>query len=92
MKLHLQGMDEAKAREITSSKDLSGYSCLELRKADEWIQNYALTKLQLTLTEKGVMKEARAYIALMARCHYGSVETDEFLMSMNCYPSWLQNS
>lgn len=82
-------MDEAKAKEINLSNDLSKYTREELRKADEWVKNYALSKLQLVLMEQGAKKEVRNYVALMARACYGSVETDHFLVSLNCYPTWL---
>ena len=82
-------MDEAKAKEIANSRDLSQYSYEELAKADAWVKNYALAKLQLRLTEQGAKKELRNYVALMARSTFGSIETDELLVSMNCYPTWL---
>ncbi len=83
-------MDEAKAREITLSTDLSKYPHEELQKADVWVKNYALAKLQLQLTQLNTRVDIKNYIALMARAHYGSMETDEFLMSLHCYPTWME--
>lgn len=88
-KTKLSGMTEAKAKEISQSTNLDQYPHEMLVKADAWIKDYALAKLQLRLTEQGTSKDVRNYIALMVRSNYGSVETDAFLMTLDCYPIWL---
>ncbi len=82
---------QAKVMEIHKAKDLSGYSHAELRACDEWLKAYALKQLANTLQRKPLAPMAKTiieYILLMARCHFGSVETDRFLTELNCYPKW----
>jgi hypothetical protein len=78
---------EDRAREINKAKDLSGYTHEELRLADEWIKRWALRALDARM--HGVPKIIREYAMLMARCHYGSMETDALLMALKCYPEWI---
>jgi len=83
-------MDEAKVREIHKAQSLEGYTHEELREADRWVKDYALHQLSLWLKEDGRQSTAVGdYVMLMARCHYGSVETDQFLKVCGCYPEWL---
>lgn len=82
-------MTVEKAHEICNAKDLSKYTREECRASDEWIKQYALNALKTKLRGDGFSREVRAFILLMVRCHYGSVETDDFLRSQNCYPEWL---
>ena len=82
-------MTEAKVREIDSSTELSKYSYDELHSADEWVKSFALAKLADYLKQEQVPVTLREYILLMSRCHYGSVETDELLLSLSCYPEWI---
>ena len=81
---------EAKAREIfdCDATHLLKYSPSQLAAADQWFKNYSLAKLKARLTKYD--KPTRDYILLMARCHYGSAETDEYLAQMGCYPQWLK--
>jgi len=82
-------MNEDKAKEICNATDLSGYTHDELREADLFVKNYALDRLREVLDTFVMPKLAREYIVLMASANYGSVETDDFLMSLDCYPDWL---
>lgn len=82
-------VDEAKVKEISKSPDLSQYTHDELQRADLFIKNYALTKLAQKMTNLNVPKELGIYISLMACAHYGSMETDNLLMTNQCYPEWL---
>lgn len=83
-------MDEAKVKEIHNATDLRGYEREELEQADYWVKLYALDKLTDHLNKAGVTNALKAYVMLMARCHYGSVETDEFLQAHHCYPDWVR--
>jgi hypothetical protein len=82
-------MNEAKAREIFGAEDLEKYSHTDLREADQWVKSFALQKLGASLADQP--KAIRKYMLLMARCHYGSVETDAFLKEMDCYPAWVRS-
>lgn len=82
-------MDEAKVIEIHKATDLSGYTHSQLMYADNWVKAYALDKLANHLKAAGVTKAMSEYVLLMARCHYGSIETDEFLKAHQCYPKWM---
>jgi hypothetical protein len=79
----------AKVIEIHKALTLSGYSGEELREADQWVKQYALDRLSQHLKATGATKAMSEYIMLMARCHYGSIETDDFLRAHQCYPEWL---
>jgi hypothetical protein len=81
-------MTEDQAKAICLAEDLSDYSREELREADEWVKTHALAKLSSVLN--GQPNTLREYVLLMARCHFGSGETDEFLTSMGCYPDWMK--
>lgn len=82
-------MNENKAREIHNATDLRGYSHYQLRMADVWVKCFALRQLRQTLKAASTPRATREFILLMARCHYGSAETDEYLTAMGCYPEWL---
>src|ERR1700751_6147352 len=85
-----KAMTEDKAKEIHNATDLSVYTHDEFREADAWVKGYALQQLSEWLKEDGRQCSAVGdYVLLMARCHYGSVETDEFLRTLGCYPEWL---
>lgn len=79
---------EDKVREIHQSKVLSGYTHEELHEADAWLKAYALDQLQGKLSNTGIC--IGDYVMLMARCHFGSVETDKLLTELDCYPSWMR--
>jgi hypothetical protein len=81
---------EERVKTIHAATNLTPFSHDELVNADNWIKRYALNKLHTALHD--VPKPIREYIELMARCHYGSVETDEFLQEMHCYPLWMGNA
>lgn len=78
-----------KAKEISKARDLSVYEQHELRAYDDWIKVHALSHLESWLIEHGVDTTLSEYIKLMARCHFGSIETDELLTKLGCYPDWL---
>lgn len=82
-------MDEAKVREIHRATELSGYTHDELREADQWVKDYALVRLKEVIAHSNT-QGMREFILLMARCHYGSTETDAFLSAHQCYPEWLK--
>ena len=79
-------MDETKVREIHNAKDLSQYTHDELLKADAWVKAYAIKQLRHKLNAPPAL---RSFVLIMARAHYGSVETDTFLRAMECYPEWV---
>ena len=85
----MQSITEDKAREIHNAKDLTTYSYDQLVAADQFIKAYALDRLEQVLASKGIEHVIGEYIMLMSRCHFGSVETDEFLTSLGCYPAWM---
>lgn len=86
-------MDEERVKEIHTANEFQFalFNTEELREADQWIKDYALRQLSEWLKEDGRQSTAvGAYITLMVRCHYGSAETDEFLRTLGCYPSWME--
>ena len=83
-------MNEDQARRIFTASDLSGYSHQDLQRADQWVKVYATNKLAQHLKRTGVTVAMKDYILLMVKCHYGSVETDEFLKAHQCYPDWVR--
>jgi hypothetical protein len=89
LKIHI---DEAKAKEIHLSLDLSEYSHAELSAADAWLKEYAIAKLAQYLRTVKTSRSLKDYIMLMVRTNYGSVETDEFLAEHGCYPEWVEYS
>lgn len=84
-------MDEAKVREIHRATELSGYTHDELREADQWVKDAALEKLEQHLKATATPEALSEFVLLMARCHYGSIETDAFLWAHQCYPEWLKD-
>ncbi len=82
-------MREAKVKEIHKAEDLQSYTHSELVQADNWVKDFALYKLAEYLKTGPVTPALGEYVMLMARCHYGSLETDEFLKAYQCYPDWL---
>ena len=82
-------MNEDKAKEICNAADLSVYTRDELREADLFVKVHALVRLREVLDTFVMPELAKEYITLMASANYGSVETDQFLMSLDCYPDWL---
>lgn len=69
------------------TKPFSEWTRQECIQADSFIKDVALTILAANL--KPQPKVIQDYVNLMARCHYGSIETDEFLKALNCYPDWM---
>ena len=59
-------------------------ACIE---ADLLIKQEALKELARQMAS--YPNSIKNYVNLMARCHYGSVETDQFLLELNCYPDWM---
>lgn len=82
-------LTEARVKEIWSTEGEAqfGLSLEDCRKADEWIKVYAC-KVFLGKT-KNYPKPIRDYLVTMVRCHFGSVETDELLIELGCYPEWM---
>ena len=83
-------MNEAKAKAIYTCKDLSCYTHDELVQCDLWVKQYALEHLRTNLLGVvGMRKPHSDFILMMATYHYGTVEVDEFLTKLRCYPHWL---
>lgn len=80
-------LNEAQVRAIHEADDLQRFTREELRAADQWIKDYALAELAKELS--ATSSKIRDYVMLMARCHYGSMETDALLASLRCYPAWM---
>lgn len=81
---------EAMVKEIHNASDLSQYTHTQLSLADQWIKDKALTKLRFQMA--GLPNTVKNYVFLMSRCHFGSVETDQFLTDMGCYPKWMNHA
>lgn len=86
---------EEKAREIflktRDSDSFNKHPIEELRECDRYIREYALTQFNRHLNNIGTTSAMRNFIYTMVRCHYGSVEVDELLVSLSCYPTWMQH-
>ena len=83
----MKRITEDKAREISRAKDLSVYTREQCVACDRWIEDFAMRKLRLRLRK--LPNPIKNYVQLMARCHFGSLETDDFLTELECYPDWL---
>lgn len=83
-------MTEKQVMEIALAKDLSRYTIQQCKESDRWIEEYALTNLHHhSLSNKRALKIFRRFAEDMAKCHYGSVEVDQLLKALKCYPEWL---
>jgi hypothetical protein len=78
------------------------WQCWEPKAVDDFIRKAALRNLknnlkELTRLDKPPIKIRSGkigrfvvdYALMMANFHYGSVETDNFLIQMNCYEDWM---
>ena len=77
-------MDEAKAKAISANP--SGHTHTECAQADRWIKDYALERFEEET--KAIPQPLRDYIKPMVRLHYGTIETDQLLTALKCYPDW----
>lgn len=57
------------------------------RAADNLIKTVVMANLEAAILH--IPYRTREYVQLMVSCHYGSVETDEYLTGLKCYPDWL---
>lgn len=80
-------VSEQRVREVWLTTDLSGVSQDECRECDQWIKRYALDKLATAI--KDYPEHMRKYITICAKVHFGSIETDELLTALDCYPDWM---
>jgi hypothetical protein len=80
-------MNEDKAREIANAKDLSPYSPQECREAEMWVRQFALE--QFRAKTRKLPKPYKAYIRLMVRYHFGSMQTNDLLTELDCFPEWM---
>ncbi len=67
-------------------KDWSYVQCTE---ADALIKVMATQQFAETITAMNLPKILQDYIILMVRIHFGSVETDDLLTTLKCYPDWM---
>ena len=72
--------------------DLVNVARSELRQVDTWIKATTLRNLREQLLVQGYPDSIREYVLHMACCHFGSMETDQFLQDRNCYPEWMKVS
>jgi len=79
---------EAKAKEIFQADDLSKYTHMQCRAADNLMKRRALKALKSKLNNVPD-KKVRDYVYLMVDHHFGFAETDDLLTYLNCYPSWV---
>lgn len=64
-----------------------GYEALSLaecRLLDQYVRNFAMKKF--TLAVKHLPRLHREYLMLMVRCHYGTLETTDYLSALRCFP------
>lgn len=73
----------------TRGEDAGNWKPADCRAADALIKDRALKTLAVKLKGFNTSQYVKEYIHMMTRCHYGSVETDDFLTKMGCYPDWL---
>jgi hypothetical protein len=84
-------MNEAQARQVVTDQDAGhDVSWQDCKDADRWIKAYALEKFEKGLMQYGLPNTLREYLLTCASLHFGSVETDNMLMSLDCYPEWLR--
>jgi hypothetical protein len=86
----VMNMTEAKAREIWAAEDPNDYEREELRAVDRWIKDHALRQLDMHLHKISTTAALKDFVTAMASFHYGSVEVDELLQALRCYPNWIK--
>jgi hypothetical protein len=79
-------MNEAEARRVFSEPETNWpyIACVE---ADRWMKNYALDKLHAYIAQ--MPPAIRTFLEQMVEYHFGSVEVDNLLTELGCYPEWL---
>lgn len=85
-------MTEEKAREIFYAKSLEQYTHAQCVAADQWVKAHAINKFHHVVADANLPGPMRQFIIEMVRCHYGSMEVDNMLTKLKCYPEWLADS
>lgn len=58
-------------------------------KADALIRSVATERFIVYARTTITNPTVRAFLISMVKCHFGSVEVDEMLTRLNCYPDWM---
>jgi hypothetical protein len=84
---------EQRVKEIWSRpiSDLVNVARSELRQVDTWIKATTLRNLRNELIAQGCTETLREYVVLISEHRFGSIETDQFLHNLNCYPEWMKD-
>jgi hypothetical protein len=84
-------MTEDHARTIWSTEpsELHQFTHDDLVQCDAWIKGYTLKRLKQRRVFYSLPIYMRDYLLTCVSAHYGSVETDRFLMAMKAYPEWM---
>lgn len=69
--------------------DIRNWTHEECAEADRLIRKETLIKANKVIDKFQTPEIVKEYIKLMVSCHFGSGETDELLMSLDCYPEWI---
>lgn len=65
------------------------WSIDDCHKADRLIEREAMAALRTQIALHVRTPALRQFVEFMAQAHFGSVEVDELLMSLECYPDWM---
>jgi hypothetical protein len=78
-------------KEDTALKDipLKDWTWEQCNQADTLIKVMATEQLAKVIESYKLPKIVQEYLIMMARYHYGSVETNDLLTALKCYPDWM---
>ena len=78
-------MNAKQFKAINSRPGNFGYA--ECAAADAWLKAYALKKLRKAIGD--IDATVAEFTLAMADSHFGSLEVDDMLVKLGCYPKWL---
>jgi hypothetical protein len=81
---------EAEARRIhwEDSQDITHDQAVE---CDKFVRQYTLHKLKGKVNAMRAPVVAKDFLVDMVNFHYGSVEVDQLLVRLDCYPPWIKD-
>lgn len=72
----------------TRDADPAKWKRAECIQADRLIEREALAALETHLRK--MPKPLAEFVRVCAKAHFGSMETDDMLQALDCYPDWME--